>query len=275
MQVADAAPQPIIDALVDMTGELRRVADALTRRGEDSPTEPDAPHEKCLCPEGLAALCDRCPSHADNARPELTRLRTELAMQKGISADLRVETRARGDKLTAVRDLMGRWAKRTDQLKRAAELLETALDGPAAATPTPEAQQAREAEAIRQLDAEQHTGTVVKPYTEHGEKRWVFRCWGTDTCDGWLSLEHSTQSSAEAARDRHVAEEHSTAQRVPCTASIRLDGGHVVRCHLAAHHMRPRSPGPHDGLNPGTKLMHSWYDTAPGATPHIESPKEQ
>ncbi|MCU1614921.1 MAG: putative phage protein, partial [Frankiales bacterium] len=46
-------------------------------------------------------------------------------------------------------------------------------------------------------EPEPHTGLVVKAYSDHGLQRWVFRCWGTDTCDGWLSLEHSTQSSAE------------------------------------------------------------------------------
>ena len=53
------------------------------------------------------------------------------------------------------------------------------------------------------------TGLVVQPYrTDRGESAWVFRCWGTDTCDGWLSLDHGSQQSAERARDRHVSEEH-------------------------------------------------------------------
>jgi len=53
------------------------------------------------------------------------------------------------------------------------------------------------------------TGLVVQPYrTDRGDPAWVFRCWGTDSCDGWLSLDHTSQQSAERARDRHVAEEH-------------------------------------------------------------------
>ncbi|BCM70896.1 hypothetical protein L0F81_00060 [Streptomyces tricolor] len=53
------------------------------------------------------------------------------------------------------------------------------------------------------------TGLVVLPYrTDRGDPAWVFRCWGTDTCDGWLSLDHTSQQSAERARDRHVNEEH-------------------------------------------------------------------
>jgi hypothetical protein len=78
-------------------------------------------------------------------------------------------------------------------------------------------------EAIRQMDAdttEPHTGLVVQPYRDHGEQKWVFRCWGTDTCDGYLSLDHQSQQSAERARDRHVAEDHSTPP-APCPACAR------------------------------------------------------
>lgn len=57
---------------------------------------------------------------------------------------------------------------------------------------------------------EPHTGLVVEPYrADNGQQRWVFRCWGTDTCDGWLSLDHHTQQSARRARDRHAAEHHA------------------------------------------------------------------
>lgn len=55
-----------------------------------------------------------------------------------------------------------------------------------------------------------HTGLVVEPYrNDRGEQAWVFRCWGSDSCDGWLSLDHTSQQSAERARDRHVTEEHA------------------------------------------------------------------
>lgn len=59
--------------------------------------------------------------------------------------------------------------------------------------------------------AEPHTGLVVQPYrADDGRGKWVFRCWGTDDgCDGWLSLDHTSEQSAERARDRHVAEEHA------------------------------------------------------------------
>lgn len=72
-------------------------------------------------------------------------------------------------------------------------------------------------EALRQMDADPHglkAGVIVKPYTEHGQTKWVFRCWGTDDgCDGYLSLDHTSESWAERARDRHVAEEHG--EQVP------------------------------------------------------------
>lgn len=49
---------------------------------------------------------------------------------------------------------------------------------------------------------------TVRDYTERGRTLWAFRCWGTDTCDGWLGLGHETQTSALAERERHVAEAH-------------------------------------------------------------------
>jgi hypothetical protein len=49
---------------------------------------------------------------------------------------------------------------------------------------------------------------TVQEYTERGRRLWAFRCWGTETCDGWLGLGHHTQTSALLERERHVAEEH-------------------------------------------------------------------
>lgn len=61
---------------------------------------------------------------------------------------------------------------------------------------------------------EPHNGLVVQPYTDHGEQKWVFRCWGTDDgCDGWLSLDHYSEQSATRARDRHVTEEHPSEEQ--------------------------------------------------------------
>lgn len=78
-----------------------------------------------------------------------------------------------------------------------------------------EGNQVAEHEAVRQMDADPtqpHTGLVVQPYREHGVEKWVFRCWGSDTCDGWLGLGHHTQQSAERERDRHLAEDHKEQQ---------------------------------------------------------------
>ncbi|MGW1744534.1 hypothetical protein ACWCRD_02730 [Streptomyces sp. NPDC002092] len=50
---------------------------------------------------------------------------------------------------------------------------------------------------------------VVEPYrNDQNQQRWAFRCWGTDTCDGWLGLGHHTQTSALSEQERHVAEAH-------------------------------------------------------------------
>jgi hypothetical protein len=37
---------------------------------------------------------------------------------------------------------------------------------------------------------------------------WAWRCWGTDTCDGWLSLDHGSAAAARRAYDRHVRHKH-------------------------------------------------------------------
>jgi hypothetical protein len=132
-----------------------------------------------------------------------------------------------------VRDLRDSWLLMTlepGQVRRLLDAITHALDGqPAAVAGQPlTATQAaavrgadlprgsritREAvdEAVRQMDADPHglhTGMVVKPYTERGVQRWVFRCWGTDACDGWLSLDHASENSAGSARDRHLVEAH-------------------------------------------------------------------
>jgi hypothetical protein len=72
--------------------------------------------------------------------------------------------------------------------------------------------------------ADPHTGLVVQPYrTDQGRPAWVFRCWGTDTCDGWLSLDHTSRQSAERARDRHAAEAHTPQPPAGPTATQATD----------------------------------------------------
>lgn len=108
-------------------------------------------------------------------------------------------------------------------------------------TVDPSAVTATSVEATRQMDADTtqpHTGLVVQPYREHGEEKWVFRCWGTAICDGWLSLDHYSQQSAERARDRHVTEDHSptcTGYQVPATSE---DSGLCASCGMADYKHR-------------------------------------
>lgn len=107
---------------------------------------------------------------------------------------------------------------------------------------------------------------VVEPYrNDWGESACAFRCWGTSTCDGRLPLDHYSQESAERARDRHVAEEHTTeeqpmpAAKPTCTATI--DGPHVlgggpVHCTREAGHPE-NHVGPKRGAD-GKALKETW-----------------
>jgi hypothetical protein len=138
----------------------------------------------------IRAWHERCPDREPRARAEAA-----VAKVRALRDDLRATTGAR-------------WI---------ADAIDNILDG--RPTPDPTAVQ----EADRQMDADPHglnAGMIVKAYRDHGAEKWVFRCWGTDTCDGWLSLDHSSQQSAERARDRHVAEEHP-AEPGPCPACRR------------------------------------------------------
>lgn len=127
--------------------------------------------------------------------------------------------------------------------------------------------------AATQATNEPHTGLVVQPYrNDHGNPAWVFRCWGTDTCDGWLSLDHTSEQSARRARDRHVAEEHATPAWTepthdhPCTATIKgraTPGGRQVQCTREAGH-----PENHVGPKQGSNGRVLWTDRNTGAVPH-------
>jgi hypothetical protein len=156
-------------------------------------------------------------------------------------------------------------------------------------------------EAVRQMDADPtqpHTGLVIQPYRDHGVEKWVFRCWGSDTCDGLISLDHTSQQWAEQARDRHLAEEHcecggtlphpdcpvhsptaepTTEQPMPidtpdCTATI--DGPHVpgdspVACTRKAH-----TRGNHKGPKTEEYGELLWNDHHAGAVPHGATTEE-
>lgn len=68
------------------------------------------------------------------------------------------------------------------------------------------------------------TSTAVQPYrADDGSRKWAARCWGTETCDGWLSLDHDTERWAEIARDRHIAEDHTAPDDADLTAEEARD----------------------------------------------------
>lgn len=158
--------------------------------------------------------------------------------------------------------LMSRWWD-----KRLIELL-AALDEPAAGPAATEATDTQK-NAMPAIT----TGLVVQPYrNDHGNPAWVFRCWGTDTCDGWLSLDHTSEQSARRARDRHVAEEHAAPSWTepthdhPCTATIEgraTPGGRPVTCTREAGH-----PENHVGPKQGSNGRVLWTDRNTGAVPH-------
>jgi hypothetical protein len=70
-----------------------------------------------------------------------------------------------------------------------------------------------------------YSGLVVQPYrNDQGKSCWVFRCWGTDTCDGWLSLDHTGEQSAVRALTRHFEECHTPGALKP-EVKIRIRDG--------------------------------------------------
>lgn len=70
-----------------------------------------------------------------------------------------------------------------------------------------------------------HSGLFVQPYrSDQGQTRWVFRCWGTAICDGWLSLDHYSEQAAARALTSHVEEFHQIGDSAP-EVKIRITGG--------------------------------------------------
>lgn len=96
-------------------------------------------------------------------------------------------------------------AAQRDRLRQRMHTLANRWDDPS--TPdTPTAQALRAEITVAPFDPD--GAMAVREYTERGRTLWAFRCWGTDTCDGWLGLGHHTQTSALAERERHVLKEH-------------------------------------------------------------------
>jgi hypothetical protein len=97
--------------------------------------------------------------------------------------------------------------------------------------------------------------TAVQQYrADDGSQKWAARCWGTDTCDGWLSLDHDTERWAEIARDRHVAEAHT--EPTAAAAGILLTRTTDERDQLKAALIAVLGLFPHD-LNPNGPAVRS------------------
>ncbi|MFK0018230.1 hypothetical protein [Streptomyces sp. NPDC090798] len=152
------------------------------------------------------------------------------------------EPRARAEAaLARVRTLMDYWAKRTDQLKRGAELLRAALDHD---EPTPAATQATEPG---------HAVTVEgAPATPDDFVR--------ERCP------HCPDHILRNRLDEHVATTH--ADIPPCTATITnttTDG--VQSCAFRANHTEGQYGEWHAG-KASPYGRHVWNDSAIGAVPH-------
>jgi hypothetical protein len=80
---------------------------------------------------------------------------------------------------------------------------------------------------------------TVQEYTERGRQLWAFRCWGAETCDGWLGLGlgHHTQTSALLERERHAVEEHGE----PVADGQRAEAA-VLRVRALADRIRQGAP---------------------------------
>jgi hypothetical protein len=118
------------------------------------------------------------------------------------AANLLADSHRRADRLTTEITALRDDLRGITGARYIADALDAILDGsePAAGPAATEA-------------TDPHTGLVIEPYrNDRGESAWVFRCWGTDRCDGYLSLDHYSEQSAERARDRHVTEEHTEEQ---------------------------------------------------------------
>ncbi|MFE3855283.1 hypothetical protein ACFXPN_29645 [Streptomyces griseorubiginosus] len=93
--------------------------------------------------------------------------------------------------------------------------------------------------------------TVVQSYRADDHTiKWAARCWGTETCDGWLSLDHDTERWAEIARDRHVAQEHVSAGEAQTPTED------TVTCVTALYEQWVKSGPPPIGT-----LTARWWDT--------------
>lgn len=113
---------------------------------------------------------------------------------------------------------------------------------------------------------------AVQPYRdERNRQRWSFRCWGTDTCDGWLGLGHETETSAQAERERHIAAEHPAEH--PATERARIEAAIVRVRHL--HRPVGVVAAAEAGIEPDCAACHrAWPCQTYTAVTELDEPKE-
>ena len=102
---------------------------------------------------------------------------------------------------------------------------------------------------------------TVQPYRdERNRPRWAFRCWGTDTCDGWLGLGHHTETSAQAERERHVAEAHTDTESGKGQPSYTQLADDLAVCQAALKELRAvaRDYCPHCGRGDAAPTVTDW-----------------
>lgn len=205
-----------------MTDPLRdRIAAALYER-ERPPRDPHWPNAYAMDREVFEAMADAA---LGAVQPELDALAALRRVARGYcpacgrgdcatTADQWYEQRQRADKAEQERDTARQHAAaiaaQRDRLRQRMNTLADRWDN-ALAPDKPYARTLRNEISVAPFDPE--GAMTVREYTERGRRLWAFRCWGTDTCDGWLGLGHHTQSSALIERERHVAEEHATGTR--------------------------------------------------------------
>jgi hypothetical protein len=205
-----------LDALYDELAALRQVARGYCPacgRGDAAPTVADWERERQRAEEAEDRLAhlqatseaagivlDRTAAERDALGREADRLRTDWVAQQ-----------ERADQAERERDTARQSAAAiAAQRDRLRQRMNTLADRWDLEGPPPGNRPLTELRAeISVAPFDPDGAMTVQEYTERGRHLWAFRCWGTDTCDGWLGLGHHTQTSALTERERHVAEEHT------------------------------------------------------------------
>ncbi|MET7933461.1 hypothetical protein [Streptomyces sp. NPDC005322] len=80
---------------------------------------------------------------------------------------------------------------------------------------------------------------------------WAARCWGDGPCDGWVSLDHHTEQSAQRWVRRHLAEDHPDTgpDTGPCGPACAPGHTYGLSCHAD-----PDSTADADRTSPGDEL---------------------